>query len=109
MDSRSPLRARTSAASERTANGRPDLSQISSREFVPSERFKTQSRALTSSSGELPPVEGYKPRLPSWGSHNGARFLKVLFFSSKSKIEAQTESDSASDSGDKKSRLSAEV
>src|SRR6516165_3185259 len=106
---KTPFCLRSSAASRIEANGRPDLSAISSSEWSPSDRLRVHSRARSSVFGARPPVEGYSPRLPSCGSPNGTRFLKEWLFSITLRIERHTSKDSAREPGSTKVILSLEV
>ena len=61
------------AASWITSNGKPDRSEISSSEWLSSEKLSTHSKADSRRPASNPPMAWYSPRLPNCGSHLGCR------------------------------------
>lgn len=59
----SPAASRARAASLTTLNGMPDLRATSSRDFDPSDWFRTHSSASSSCAGLRPPMDPYSPRI----------------------------------------------
>ncbi len=106
---RSPAPSSASAAARTTANGRRERSAISSRERSPPDWLSTHIRACSNCPGPLPPVERYRPRLPSCGSHFGLVLRYVPSPSSASSSCAAAYSDSARYSAATSVRSSAEL